>query len=201
MIKTVVFDIGNVLAGFNWQEMYHEKGLSGEFFDRVTKATVGNPLWNEIDRGVMSTEEIIDGFVATDPEIGDTIRSVLADVHGIVKKLDYAIPWIQDLKSRGYQVLVLSNFGEKPLKDCADAMDFLPYTDGGILSYREKLIKPDPAIYQRLFEKYNLIPNECVFIDDLEKNIEAAKKEGMQGIVFVSKQQAMEDLEKLLQEK
>ena len=68
---------------------------------------------------------------------------------GIVTRADYAIPWIQKLKSAGYQVLVLSNFSDKVKRDNEDAMDFLEYVDGGILSYRDGVIKPDPAIYRR----------------------------------------------------
>ena len=63
MIKTVIFDIGNVLTDFAWQEMYKEKGLGGETFDRVAKATVQSPYWCELDRGIMTFSEVMDKFV------------------------------------------------------------------------------------------------------------------------------------------
>ena len=198
MIKAVIFDIGNVLTDFAWQEMYREKGLGGETFDRVAKATVQSPYWCELDRGVMSFEEVMDKFVSLDKEMGNEIRRVLADTHGIVTGRAYATPWVCALKNQGFKVYVLSNFSEKIWKDCKDALEFFEYTDGGIISYQEHLIKPDPAIYNLLLERYGLKAEECVFIDDLQENIDAAKKQGIYGIVFQNYGQAMAELKELL---
>lgn len=198
MIKNVIFDIGNVLVDFSWREMYEEKGLVGDVFDRVAGATVQSPYWCELDRGIMSFHEVVEKFVSLDEEMGDEIRKVLYDTHGIVRGRSYAVPWVCNLKKRGFQVYVLSNFSEKILKDCKEAMEFLEYTDGGILSYKEHVIKPDPRIYKLLLERYGLNPKECIFIDDLKENVEAANAQGIQGIVFESFEQAKEELESLI---
>ena len=63
MITTIIFDIGNVLADFAWETYFQSLGYEEEIFHRVAKATVLNPLWNEYDRGVMSNEEILQGFI------------------------------------------------------------------------------------------------------------------------------------------
>lgn len=197
MIKTVIFDIGNVLTDFAWEPFFRSFGFSEEKFDRLVKATVKNPVWNEVDRGVWTNAQIIDSFVANAPELENEIRHVFEDVSPIVTKRDYAIPWIRHLKANGYQVLYLSNFGELPKEHCKEALDFIPYTDGGILSYEVKVIKPDPAIYKLLIEKYQLVPEECVFVDDLLENVEAARKLGMYGVQAVTHEKAMEGLEAL----
>lgn len=199
MIKTVIFDIGNVLVNFHWREMYQEKGLKGEIFDRVANATILSPVWCEIDRGIMTYEEVLDAFVNQDKEMESEIRRALENTHNIVTKRDFAIPWICGLKERGLQVLVLSNFGKKLIDDCPDAMDFLPYTDGGILSYQDHLLKPEPAIYQLLLERYGLKAKECVFIDDLQGNIDAAKGQGIHGIVFQTYEQAAAELNRMIE--
>ena len=199
MIKAVIFDIGNVLTDFSWQEMYREKGLAGETFERVAEATVKSPYWCELDRGNMSFEEVVEKFVGIDREMEDEIRRVLADMHGIVTGRAYAIPWIRNLKERGLQVYVLSNFSEKIWKECQDALEFFPFTDGGIISYREHLIKPEPAIYSLLLKRYGLRADECVFIDDLRENIEAAKRHGIHGIVFETYERAVLELNKLIE--
>ncbi len=199
MIKAVIFDIGNVLTDFSWQEMYREKGLAGETFERVAEATVKSPYWCELDRGNMSFEEVVEKFVSIDKEMEDEIRRVLADTHGIVTGRTYAIPWICNLKERGLQVYVLSNFSEKIWKECQDALEFFPFTDGGIISYKEHLIKPEPAIYSLLLKRYGLKAEECVFIDDLKENIEAAKRQGIHGIVFETYEQAVLELNKLIE--
>ena len=73
----------------------------------------------------------------------------------------------------------------------------MPYMDGGILSYKEKKVKPDAAIYRLLMERYNLVPEESVFLDDTLANVEAAEALGIHGIHFVSKEQAEEELRAL----
>lgn len=197
MITTIIFDIGNVLADFSWKEHYESFGYDEEMVERLAKATVKNPVWNEYDRGVMSTEEIVRAFVESDPEIeGDIIR-VLRNLGAMVKRNDYAIPWIQELKGKGYRVLYLSNFSEKAETDCTRALDFIPYMDGGILSYQEKVIKPMPEIYQLLIDRYDLKPEECVFMDDTLVNLEGAERFGIHTIHFHDREQAVMELRKL----
>lgn len=194
MITTVIFDIGNVLTDFCWEEYYRSFGYSDEIFERLANATVKSQIWHEFDRGEMSDDQILEAFIQNDQGIEDELREVFRDTHGIVTKREYAIDWIKELKSKGYRVLVLSNFSEKAAKECSDALAFLPYTDGGILSYQDKLIKPDPAIYQLLIDRYSLVPEECVFLDDLKRNTEAAEKFGMHTICFTTKEKAEEEL-------
>ena len=200
MIKTVIFDIGNVLTDFAWKEMYKEKGLGGETFDRVIKATVQSPYWCELDRGIMTFSEVMDKFVNLDSEMEDEIRRVLADMHGIVTGRSYAVPWVCSLKKQGLKVYVLSNFSEKIWKECIDALEFFEFTDGGIISYKEHLIKPDQAVYQLLLERYGLCADECVFIDDLEENVKAARLCGINGIVFKNYEQAKKELNDMLKD-
>lgn len=198
MIKNIVFDIGNVLAGFVWEDFYRSFGYSEEIFGKLANATVKNPMWNEMDRGAMSDEELLAGFIRNDPSIEGQIREVFENVRGMVRRYDYAIPWIRELKERGLGIYIISNFAHKAHMDCADALDFLKETDGAILSYQVKLIKPDPEIYRLLCSKYGLSTSECVFIDDVEKNVEAARAEGMEGIVFRSLEQVKGELAAML---
>lgn len=197
MITTVIFDIGNVLADFTWKEHYRSFGYDDAMVERIAKATIGHPAWNENDKGVISVEEIIQAFVDADPEIEQDIRKVLDNVKTIVSRNDYAIPWIHDLKSKGYRTLYLSNFSEKAETECAYALDFIPYLDGGILSYQEKVIKPMPEIYEILIKRYSLVPEECVFLDDTLANLVAAEKFGIHTIHFQNQAQAIEELRKL----
>lgn len=197
MITTIIFDIGNVLADFTWREHYESFGYDEEMVERIANATVKNPVWNEFDRGIMSKDEIVRAFVDADPEIEQDIYRVLSDVGSMVRRNDYAIPWIQDLKKKGYRVLYLSNFSEKAETECAHALDFIPYMDGGILSYQEKVIKPMPEIYQLLIDRYHLLPEECVFMDDTVPNLTGAEKFGIHTIHFHDQMQAIEELRDL----
>ncbi len=198
MIRNIIFDIGNVLTDFRWKEFLEDKGFDEAMVKRIAKASVQSTVWNEIDRGVWSMEELMQAFIRQDPEIEEELRRAYGDITGMVTKRAYAIPWIQELREKGYRVYYLSNFSEKAYEDCADALDFLPYTDGGILSYREKLVKPDPEIYRRLLSRYSLEAQESVFLDDTAMNVEAAERLGIHGICFRTKEQVEEELRGLV---
>lgn len=197
MIRNIIFDIGNVLVDFRWKEFLQDKGFEGELLDRIAKATVLSDVWPQLDRGVWSEEEVLNGFVANDPGIARQIHLAFDDMTGMVTLREYAIPWIKQLKEKGYGVYYLSNFSDKVQRECADSLAFLPLMDGGILSWRDKLIKPDPAIYRLLLGRYGLKPEECVFLDDTPVNVEAGRKEGIAGVVFRTREEALRELEAL----
>lgn len=197
MITTIIFDIGNVLVDFNWKEYIASFGFSKEVQEKLAKATMLSREWDEFDRGVLEIEDIIRKFVKNDSTVEKEIRMICENVHDMLGRKDYAIPWIQDLKKKGYGVYYLSNFSRKAEVECAHTLDFLPYMDGGILSYQEKVIKPEPEIYQILIDRYHLIPDQCVFMDDKPENCEGAKRAGMHTIVFTTKEEAEKELCKL----
>ena len=197
MIRTIIFDIGNVLTVFGWKDFLRSFGFDAETEEKVGRATMDSQFWNEFDRGQLTDEQMLAGFIRNDPSVEKEIRQIFANLHGILTKADYAIPWIRELKEKGYQVLVLSNFSDKVARENPDAPDFLEYVDGGILSYRDGVIKPDPAIYRLLIDRSGLKPEECVFLDDIQKNLDAAKKFGIHTILFQNVDQAKEELKKL----
>ena len=132
MITTIIFDIGNVLADFTWEEHYRSFGYDEETLLRLANATVKNPAWNEYDRGVLTDEEIMQKFIESDPGLEDILRKVLKNKKTMVRRNEYAIPWIKELQKKGYRCLYLSNFSKASETDCAEALDFIPYMDGGI---------------------------------------------------------------------
>ena len=68
-------------------------------------------------------------------------------------------------------------------------LSFLQYPDGMVISYEIKHIKPEREIYEALIERFHIIPEQALFIDDLAVNIEAAQKMGFQTILFTSKKE------------
>ena len=102
MIRTVIFDIGNVLAGFAWHEYYEKLGFDAAMADRLGRATVLSGDWNEYDRGCMSDEAIVSLFVENDPEIEAEIRQAVSSITGIMTHYGYAVDWVKELKRIGY---------------------------------------------------------------------------------------------------
>lgn len=198
MIRNIIFDIGNVLTDFRWREFLQDKGFDDTMIARIAKASVESPVWNELDRGEWDVERLMAEFAKLDPEIEPELHAAYDNITGMVIKRDYAIPWIRKLKAKGYHVYYLSNFSEKAYEDCREALDFIPYTDGGILSYQDKVIKPDEKIYRLLLSRFGLKAEECVFLDDTPRNVEAAQKLGFHGICFRTREQAEEELDRLM---
>lgn len=186
MIHNIIFDIGNVLLDFCWEKHFASFGFTHEVFDKVAKATVLSPTWDALDQGVLTPAQLLEGFIKNDTSVEKEIRQVFNNINGTIQIYPYTLPWIENLKKRGYHIYVLSNFSEKLHKECGDKLDFLKDIDGYILSYQVKLIKPDDRIYQLLIKRYGLVPEESVFIDDKMINIKAARRNGLHGIVFTS---------------
>ncbi len=197
MIRTVIFDIGKVLLDFNWRAYLSSFHFDEETYGRIARAVFENPDWVEFDRGILSTEQVIDRFVQSDPKLEKEIRLVCSSLWRTVTRLDYAVPWVRRLKEQGYRVLYLSNYSDYYFRTTQFALDFLPEMDGGIFSYRVHMVKPDHEIYRKIISDYDLVPEETVFLDDTTVNIKAAKECGLCGIVFQNLEQAKKELEAL----
>lgn len=197
MIRTIIFDIGNVLADFAWKPFFKTFGLSEEEIKVLAEATVFSKDWVEYDLGNITDEEILNRFCKNAPQFTDLLHEIDKNWKGIILKTSHAIPWIISLKKQGYQVLFLSNFSEKARRECAEALDFVPYMDGGIFSHEVHMVKPYPEIYQLLLDTYQLDPQECLFIDDTLENLTAAEKFGINTIQFKTKEQVLDELDAL----
>ena len=198
MIRKIIFDIGNVLSAFRWEGFLADKGFDKEMIDRIGNASVRTDAWYEFDKGVYSDEEVVELFVKNDPEIAAEIHKAFDYVEGMVELYPYTMDWINGFKTDGYKVYYLSNFSYKAETQCPESLSFLPIMDGGILSYTVKMTKPDPKIYELLLSTYDLKAEECIFIDDTLRNVEAAEKLGIHGVRFTSQKEADAKVRKLI---
>lgn len=191
MIDTIIFDMGMVLVDFRWKKLFAEMGLSGERFDRLARATVLDPVWNEFDRGVWTEDEMCEAFIKNDPGMEKEIRQLMNETFpGILRKFPYTDEWIDSLKKKGYRLMILSNFSEKALRECADELGYIEKVDDPVISCKIKMIKPDPEIFQYVLDNYGIVPENTVFIDDNEDNINAAKAFGLNTVLFTDKASA-----------
>ena len=197
MIHTVIFDIGNVLMKFDYMPYIRSLLNDEETVYRVNGAIWRSGFWNDLDRGE-DTDTVYAKMLAAEPEYKKEIALAFENVGQCMFKMDYAIPWIRELKNRGYQVLYLSNYSRHTMEANPGVLDFLPYMDGGVFSCEVGVVKPDAAIYRILCEKYKLIPSECVFLDDFEANVTAARDFGMNAIQFEAYEQARDALDILV---
>ena len=179
----IIFDIGKVLIDFDFED-YAGSLLPAESADAVTKAMWGNPCWIELDRGVLPVEEVLQKFIACAPDHEWEIRHVFSQLGRIPHLKDTTIPMIEELKRRGHRVFYLSNYFEFLMHAAPDVLRFTRLTDGGIFSCHEKLVKPEPEIYERLCERYGISKADCVFIDDSPTNVKGAENCGIRAILY-----------------
>lgn len=197
MINTVVLDIGQVLAHFRWEEFLREFGYNEETVKRIGNATVLGKYWGEQDRGAFSEEKVVELCCNLDPEMAEEIKHFFTNITATVKEFPYAEGFIKSLKSNGYRVYLLSNYGERNFMYALDNFAFIPHADGRVISYEIKSVKPEPEIYDYLIKKYNINPYEAVFLDDSKANLEAAEKFGFKTIHVTDVPKALEELREM----
>ncbi len=212
MIKNVVLDIGGVLVDYHTVDYYTNKGYSLKEAEALKAATMDSPYWEQNDIALMSYDWCVRKMQEKAPELAPQIKESLERQYDIVTHRRESKDWIESIRKSGYRVLVLSNFSRTALRDCPEAMDFLGENLGGtgmvgdygvisegIISCKEHMIKPYPAIYALLLTRYGLIPEETVFVDDTQKNLPTASIYGIHTILFQSREQVSEELKRMME--
>lgn len=184
-IKTVIFDIVDVLLCYPWED-WAAATYGEENKKRLTDAIWLSGNWKAMDLGLCTPEEFLETCYALDPEPSrrELYRDGVNRIGDCGSVYPYVHTWIQTLKSHGLRVLFLSNYTDLLRQTHPELLSFIPLMDGGIFSCDVHLVKPDPAIYEKLCQEYNLIPGECLFIDDNVANIQAARDFGLHAIPF-----------------
>jgi putative hydrolase of the HAD superfamily len=176
MYKNIIFDIGNVILDFNPKAYLSKKISDTNKVLEVHKELFQSEEWVMLDRGVITEEEARKVIINRSKTNGDLIKLAFEGWYDILTPIESTVEVIKNLKELKYNLYFLSNFHLLAFEHITEKYDFFKLFDGGIVSYKEKLIKPEEAIYTRIVEKYNLNPKESIFIDDVEENIKGAKK-------------------------
>ena len=188
-IKNIIFDVGEVLLSYRWKDMLLDHGLSLERAEQVGEIMFEDQLWKKLDMGEYLVEEVIAAYETKYPAYGADIRWFIT--HGEQMHVPREKIWKQlgQLKEKGYNIYLLSNYSEQLFQKHTKGADFLQVIDGKVVSYEVHKIKPDPGIYQCLLDRYHLKPEECLFFDDRRENVEAGRRMGISGIQVKSEEQ------------
>jgi 2-haloacid dehalogenase len=186
-IQSIVFDFGGVLVDWNPRNIYRhffpERPQAMEDFF----AEVNFMEWNaQQDKG-RSFAEGVATLSKQFPHRAHLIRafherwqeSISGSIAGTVEIL-------RALKQKEYPLYGLSNWSAETFPMVRNEFEFLNLFDEIILSGEVKLIKPDPAIYELCLRKIGKPANECLFIDDSEANVAAARQMGFDVVRFIS---------------
>ncbi len=186
MIRNIVFDMGNVLVIYDPVRVCRVYAQDEEEIEWIRRELFGSEEWILLDKGAVTEEEAMERVRRRLPN--ERLRA-LADrcmqewhIHNIEPRPGME-ELVRDLKGMGLGIYLCSNASRR-LRVYEGRLPGNRYFDGTIVSAEEGVLKPDAAIYKRLFEKYSLCPEECFFIDDLPANIEGGRACGMDGYCF-----------------
>ncbi|WP_211100194.1 HAD family hydrolase [Azospirillum halopraeferens] len=192
---TVVFDIGNVLIEWDPRHLYRDLFDGNEDLMEHFLETVCTPAWNlEQDRG-RPWDEAVRTLTAEYPDCAELIRAYHERWEEMVPgEIPGTADILVELKERGTPVYAVTNFSVEKLELARRRFDVLNRFDGVVVSGAVGLVKPDPAIFHRLFEDFALTPADTVFIDDSLPNVEAARSLGMHALPFTGAARLRGDL-------
>lgn len=184
-IDTVVFDLGNVLIRWNPRMLFRKIFGSDEAAMERFLSEVCNTEWNEQQDAGRPWKEAVAAAVALHPAHEAHIRAFHERWDEMIPgAIDETVAILAQLREKPVRLLALTNWSDETFPIALERFPFLGWFEGIVVSGREKLIKPDPAIFQLLIERYRLDPASTVFIDDSLRNVDAAVAEGLHGIHF-----------------
>lgn len=187
-LRAVVFDYGMVLSGapdpHAHAELVRIAGLPGETFDKLywdgrrafdEGKVNGEEYWQKLLRkaGVAPTPAAIAELMDWDGRMWMTLNPGM-------------LAWQSALQARGLRTAVLSNLGDATHRAMERELDWLNRFDVLVWSYQLHIAKPDPAIYRYTLDRLGTRPEQTLFIDDREENVEAAAALGIEAIVFTT---------------
>ena len=185
MIKNIIFDIGGVIAYFDVDKVLNEFSQDKDMQSFLKDNVINSPEWGKyglIDLGYISLEDMGNIICDRTNHVHDDLVMKLSKEHvNYIEFQDKVIELLKRLKNNGYKLYILSNTNKYAMEE-HNKKYLLDYVDGYVLSYQVKMIKPHIGIYKELINKYNLIPSECIFVDDRNENIETANSLGINGI-------------------
>lgn len=184
-IDAVVFDVGNVLLSWKADLILNDYVPEvSHLHDELARRIFHSPYWTMRDRGIITVEEAIEGMSSGAPELTLYIRRVMTEWVAMDRVIEEGIQALKTCKAHGKRLYVLSNYAADAFQVVDEKYEFFRLFDGKLISGREQLVKPEPAIYQLAAQRFQLDPARTLFIDDTHTNIEAALFAGWQGICY-----------------
>ena len=194
MIKNLIFDFGKVLVDYDFFSFFRKYVPDQERCKALTPGIYNEELQHLLDREEQPFDVIMEEWISQNSEFEKEIRLFIEHYPELVtKEIDGMNDLLRRLKAEGFKLYGLTNWCSK-VHTTIRQFEIFKLLDGYVISSEEKVIKPEPDIYHRLFDRYGLNPSECIFTDDREENILGGRNVGMEGIVFVDARQYESEL-------
>lgn len=189
MIKNIVFDMGKVLVEYDSMRVCKHFIENVHDRKRVCTAVFVSPEWVMLDMGVMTEEAALSSMCSRLPErLHEAAGQCFWHWHEYcMETIAEMGTLIRELKARGFGIYLCSNASVRLLSCAQQVIPAAELFDGMLFSAQVKCMKPQKEMYEHLFARFSLKPEECFFIDDLALNIEGARACGMDGYCFADR--------------
>lgn len=188
-MKAVIFDCFGVLTTGTWQAFL-------ESLPDAATVDAASSLSRAYDAGFISKDEFLGGIKDVTGQEPKQVESLItSDITKNTPLLDY----IRELRGRGIKIGLLSNIATNWIRDTFLSSEEQELFDDMVMSFEVGMVKPDSRIFHIACERLGTEPSETVFIDDIDRFVEAAKDEGMEAIIYKDFKQTKQVLEKILQ--
>lgn len=193
-VRVVIFDLGNVLIKWDPRRLFRTIFTTEAEVDYFL-THVCHQQWNECQDAGRTWDDAVRETSALFPQYAEAIaayrdrwpETIGGAITGTVQILD-------TLRQHGIRVYALTNWSQETFPYALANFDFLQWFDGILVSGEEKLIKPDPAIFELLLSRYAIDRTEAVFIDDGIRNVNAANALGLHALLFSNPDTLRQDL-------
>jgi len=186
MIKNVIFDVGRVLFQWDLRHLFQKLISDPEELDWFLDNVVTTQWHFEHDAG-RSLADMVPERIALYPDYETHIRAYAARFNETIPgPVAGSLQIVEALAAKNVPLYAITNFGAEFWDGFRPTEPIFDHFKDIIVSGREKLVKPDLAIYRLALERFGIIAEESLFIDDMPANIEAAKQIGIKGHLFDS---------------
>ncbi len=180
MIKNVIFDLGGVVLGRDFKRLGE---VLGNTFAFISADEAFPEYWSEFDRGTYTRSEVTrmlaDDYNLTLEDADSQVQKLLE----LLQPIPETDELIRELKAEGIRCYVLSNMSKEFYAELLKFPVFELF-DGAVVSYQERLNKPDSRIYETILSRYGLVPEETIFADDKAANTAAAAEFGIHTVTY-----------------
>ncbi|MBI5932216.1 MAG: HAD family phosphatase [Chloroflexi bacterium] len=196
-IQAIIFDFGGVLIEWDPRNLYRQCFQTPEQMERFL-TDVNFSQWNlQFDKGVPFAEGIAElsaqfpHYATYIHALGTRWEETLGD------SIRGAVDILRELQRAGYPLYALSNWSAETFPIARRKFDFFDAFREIVLSGEVKMIKPERGIFELMLQKIGRPAHECLFIDDAQANVEAARALGITSILFHSPDELEMDLKAL----
>lgn len=177
MIKNVIFDLGGVLI--NGKRTLEPGDLDISEEERIE---INEKFFGELAKLDYEDGTIEECYRKSGLTLNENLKNYLVHYYEH-KTYNKALINLKNQLSEHYDVYILSNMNREAI-EYLKKIHIFDNTKGYVVSQDCGITKPNTKIYRVLCDKYNLKPDECLFIDDKRKNVNAATNMGMRGFVY-----------------